>query len=174
MLCENCKQRESSVHLTKIVNGQAAQTHLCPECAQQVQGFGLTAYPNMVSDFLQALLGINAPGRPDQPLGDQQQVQCPGCGKTFAQIQETGTMGCSQCYETFETQTELLLRRIHGGGSHVGKIPHRTGATYQNKQQLARLRERLQTLIQKEEFEEAVQVRDRIRDLEKSAGGESQ
>jgi protein arginine kinase activator len=65
MLCQNCKQRESTIHVTKIINGQATQLHLCQECAQKVQGFGFgfSIYPGMVSDFLQALFGMNPAGR---------------------------------------------------------------------------------------------------------------
>jgi protein arginine kinase activator len=65
---------------------------------------------------------------------------------------------------------ELLLRRIHGGGIHVGKVPARSGAAYRTKQELAQLKSKLQELIRKEEFEEAALIRDRIRELEKDKG----
>lgn len=172
MLCQNCQQRESTVHLTKIVNGQATQYHLCSECAQKVQGFSFNLYPGMVSDFLQALFGVNSTGQSDQAANVLQQEKCPGCGKTFLQIQQAGRMGCSQCYEKFQSQMELLLRRIHGGGIHVGKVPARSGAAVRMKQERTKLKSRLQELIRREEFEEAAQVRDRIRELEKMAGGE--
>ncbi len=64
------------------------------------------------------------------------------------------------------------MRQIHGGGVHVGKVPLRCAASIRNKRELARLRGKLQELIQKEEFEEAARVRDMIRDLEKTAGGD--
>lgn len=83
-------------------------------------------------------------------------------------------MGCSKCYDTFESQMEMLLRRIHGGAVHVGKVPVRGGVTYKNKQELVKLRSELQELIQDEKFEEAAVLRDRIRKLEKTVGGESQ
>jgi protein arginine kinase activator len=173
MLCQNCNERESTVHFTKILNGQATQVHLCQECAQKMQGFGFSLYPGMVSDFLQALFGMH----PASQTGQQeeiQQEQCPGCGRTFSHIQQAGRMGCSKCYDIFEPQMELLLRRIHGGGTHVGKVPLRSGAAYRSKQELAQLRSKLQELIQKEEFEEAAVVRDRIRELDKMVGGEGQ
>jgi protein arginine kinase activator len=127
----------------------------------------------MVSDFLQALFGMNPAGQSEQILNPEQE-KCPGCGRTFSQIQQAGRMGCSKCYDQFEPQMELLLRRIHGGGSHVGKVPVRGGKAFRNKQQLAELRSKLQNLIQQEEFEEAAVIRDRIRELEKKAGGEEQ
>ncbi|MGI6451092.1 MAG: UvrB/UvrC motif-containing protein [Desulfitobacteriia bacterium] len=174
MLCQNCHARESTVHFTKIINGQATQMHLCSECAQKVQGFsfGFSLNPAMVSDFLQALFGVNPAGHAGQTVNILQQEKCPGCGKTFAQIQQTGRMGCRQCYEKFEPQMEQLLRRIHGGGAHVGKTPLRCGAAFRSEQEKTRLKKKLQELVAREEFEEAAKVRDRIRELEKTAGGE--
>jgi protein arginine kinase activator len=81
-------------------------------------------------------------------------------------------MGCSKCYEKFEPQMELLLRRIHGGGRHVGKIPARAGKASRSKQEIDRLKSKLQALVQQEEFEEAARIRDKIRELEKVSGGD--
>lgn len=174
MLCQNCHQRESTVFLTKVVNGQATQIHLCSDCAGKVQGFGFNLYPGMVSDFLQALFGLNPTGLSEHAAVDLQQEKCPGCGRTLGQIQQAGRMGCSKCYEIFEPQMEVLLRRIQGGAAHVGKVPHKFAAITNKKQKIEDLRIKLQDLIQKEEFEEAAKVRDQIRDLEKIAGGESE
>jgi protein arginine kinase activator len=99
MLCQNCQQREAAVHLTKIVNGQGMQMHLCHECAQKVQGFHFNFYPGMATDFLQALFGMNSMNQAGQQLSAVTQEKCPGCGRTFAQIQQAGKMGCGQCYD---------------------------------------------------------------------------
>ena len=173
MICQKCMQRESVVHLTKIVNGQKTQTHLCQECAQSVQGFGFTIYSGMVSDFLQALFGHDPDTIADQSLGDIQAEECLGCHRTFIQIQEAGRMGCSKCYDKFQPQMELLLRRIHGDVNHVGKVPERSGTAIKNRKLVAELKRKLQELVSKEEFEQAAVIRDRIKELENNAGGES-
>ncbi|MPN03731.1 Protein-arginine kinase activator protein [bioreactor metagenome] len=67
---------------------------------------------------------------------------------------------------------EPLLRRIHGGGQHAGKIPARRGKMLREKVQITKLKERLQQLVQKEDFEGAVLVRDEIKRLEQAKGGE--
>ena len=38
MLCEKCKLRPASVHITKIVNGKKVERHLCQQCAME-EGF---------------------------------------------------------------------------------------------------------------------------------------
>jgi len=173
MLCQNCQYREATLHLTKIVNGQGMQIHLCQECAQKAQGLTFNFYPGMAGDFLQALFGIHSGSKQGKSPAAEQE-KCPGCGRTFAQIQQAGKMGCGQCYEKFEAQIELLLRQIQGGGVHVGKVPLRCAASLKNKRETERLRNKLQELVQREEFEEAAKVRDQIRELERMAGGEAQ
>ena len=39
MLCNNCKKRQASVHVTRVVSGKKVEQHLCPICASEV---GLT------------------------------------------------------------------------------------------------------------------------------------
>lgn len=173
MICQNCNEKEAVVRLTKIINGQAAEVHLCQECAQKIQGFGMGFYPGMVSNFLQALFGVNPGASPNQSLPEEEQIKCEGCGMTISQIQRAGKMGCSKCYEKFEPQMESLLRRIHGGVSHVGKVPVRSGAALKNKLELEKLKQKLKECINKEEFEQAAVIRDKIRDLEDNTGGGS-
>lgn len=38
MLCDKCKRRDASVHITQEVNGMKSEHHLCEECARQEMG----------------------------------------------------------------------------------------------------------------------------------------
>ncbi len=166
MLCQNCHQREANVHVVKNINGQTTQLHLCDQCAQKAQEMTMVFQHGIMPDFLQALFGFSP-----QPAPQPQEESCPNCGMTFSQITRAGKLGCSACYEKFEPQLEPLLRRIHGSGQHVGKVPARQGAALREKLELNKLKEKLQALIQQEKFEEAVLVRDRIRELERNLRG---
>lgn len=166
MLCQNCQQREANVHIAKIINGQTQELHLCEQCAKKTQEVNIVFQPGLViPDFLQALFGFSPTPAP------QKEEACPRCGMTFSQITQAGKLGCSVCYEKFEPQLEPLVRRIHGGGQHVGKIPGRRGIALKGKLEQKRLKEKLQQLIQLEQFEEAAVVRDQIRQLEQGIGG---
>ncbi|MGB4132260.1 MAG: hypothetical protein WBK45_10055, partial [Tepidanaerobacteraceae bacterium] len=35
MLCEECHMRPATVHITKIVNNEKTEMHLCEECAKE-------------------------------------------------------------------------------------------------------------------------------------------
>ncbi|HBP64391.1 MAG TPA: DNA helicase UvrBC [Desulfosporosinus sp.] len=168
MLCQHCQQREAIVHLSITENEKHREVYLCEPCAKQNQEIGFVFHPAIVPEFLKALFGFN-PSLIKQPS----EATCPKCGMTFSKITQVGKLGCSTCYETFETQLEPLLRRVHGGGQNMGKIPARRGIGIKSHRELGKLKEKLQLLIQEEVFEEAAVVRDQIRQLEPLKGENS-
>jgi protein arginine kinase activator len=167
MRCQHCQQREAIVQLSKTENGQTYELFLCEVCAKQTHEVSFIFDPAIVPEFLQALFGLN-PSLVEQ----SSEKACPKCGITFSRITQAGKLGCSTCYETFETQLEPLLRRVHGGVQNVGKVPARRGVAIKNRIDQRKLKEKLQVLIQQEAFEEAAVVRDQIRLSEQSKGGE--
>lgn len=165
MLCQNCQQREANVQITKTVNGEMTKLYLCDQCAQKAQEVNLVFHPGIIPEFLQALFDFTS--TPQSP----KEESCPQCGRTLSEITQAGKLGCSACYQKFESQLEPLLRKIHGGGRHVGKIPMRQGTAIREKVEIQKLKEKLQQLVQKEEFEAAATVRDQIRQLEQNLEG---
>jgi len=168
MLCQHCQQREAIVHLSITENEKTREVYLCEPCAKKNQEIGFVFHPAIVPEFLKALFGFDP-----SLIGHPSELTCPKCGITFSRITQFGKLGCSACYETFETQLEPLLRRVHGGGQNVGKVPTRRGSAIKSRMELSKLKEKLQFLIQQEAFEEAAVARDRIRQLEQSKGEES-
>ena len=169
MLCQHCQQQEANVHLLITENEETREVYLCESCAKKNQQFGFVN-PAVVPDFLKALFGFKPSLIEEQPSSEQ---TCPKCGITFSRITQAGKLGCSKCYETFETQLESLLRRVHGRRQNVGKIPARRGAAIKSRMELNKLKEKLQLLVQQEAFEEAAVVRDKIRELEQTKGEEN-
>ena len=60
-----------------------------------------------------------------------------------------------------------ILKRIHGSTQHYGKSPKKIVKIVKAKNEFDALKEKLQKAIQKEDFEEAAKLRDKIRELEK-------
>jgi len=165
MLCQHCQKQAAFVHLTITENEKNREVYLCEACAKKSQEIGFVFHPSMVPEFLKVLFGFNS-SLIEQPS----ELTCPKCGITFSRITQVGKLGCSTCYETFETQLEPLLRRVHGGGQNVGKVPARRGIAIKSRMELRKMKDKLQILIQQEAFEEAAVVRDQIRQLEQSKG----
>ena len=81
MLCENCKEREATVHFTEIMNGRVQKHHLCKECAAQMEMMG---YASNEVPFVKLLTGMLAAGQTqEQGENPLQYVRCPKCGMTY-------------------------------------------------------------------------------------------
>ncbi|MDP8258778.1 MAG: UvrB/UvrC motif-containing protein [Candidatus Aadella gelida] len=164
MKCDMCSSEEASVHLTEVVNDKVTKLHLCEKCAKEKSNemqshFGLT-------DLLSGLMDLGSPIE-GGALEESLTVKCPACSMTFYDFRKTGRFGCGKCYDTFGKQLSELLRKIHGSDRHVGKRPFQKETRPKEKPDLQRLRDELNELVKNEEFEKAVIVRDRIKDLDR-------
>jgi protein arginine kinase activator len=110
-----------------------------------------------LTDFLTQM------GRPVEPAAGP----CPFCGLELDAFKKSGRLGCSHCWVSFESNLKGLIRRLHGGVQHVGKVylpPNPTDA--QEQERLAGLRRKLSKAVEHEDFERAAEIRDMIRTLE--------
>lgn len=163
MKCNICNKNEATVHLTEVVNDKITKFHICEDCARQKSEemqshFGLT-------DLLSGLMDFG-PSIPEGEVAEEVKVKCPGCGMSYYDFQQTGMLGCGKCYKIFFKKLTELLRKIHGSEKHVGKMPFKGKEVLKDQQDLQRLKKELNQLINAEEFEKAVLLRDRIKELE--------
>jgi len=59
-----------------------------------------------------------------------------------------------------------MLKNMHRGTVHTGKVPAKLAGARLRNQELSKLREELDRAVAAEQFEEAAGLRDRIRQLE--------
>ena len=160
-LCDNCGSKPATVNLTQIENNEMSSYHLCEDCAAQ-KGLEANTEPSAspLPDFL-AQIG-------DEPREEEgSDSKCSFCELMFSAFRETGRLGCPHCYETFEAHLRRLLRRVHGGTKHVGKIYLPPDPTVSEiEKQMEALRRRLNRAVEAEDFERAAELRDQIRSLE--------
>jgi protein arginine kinase activator len=167
MLCEQCQKREATVHYTKVVNDQKTEYHLCEQCAREKGelDFTLGFEPGFsIHNLLAGLLDMGSAGRPVEKKTTGVS-QCPKCGLNYTQFSQTGRLGCGECYTAFERQLEPLLRRIQGTSTHTGKVPGRQGGTLKLEREIGRLARELETAVEREEFERAAELRDKLKEL---------
>ena len=165
MICSSCQTREAQVFLKQIVNSQVTQRALCHECAQLAAG-SPSAGPDAL--LMQVLAGLESllTGAPPEARKPQ---QCPTCGLRYSQFQETGRLGCADCYEAFRPALTELLRRIHGSDRHRGKLPKGSREAKERshrREELKLLQRKLKSAIEGERFEEAAGLRDQIQRLQ--------
>ena len=171
MICQECQKRKATMHFTKIINGEKTEFHLCEVCAQGKSDSFISSFqsPGLSLNHLLAGFFNVEPSYPEaHTIGTRELFQCPNCGMTFEQFLEVGKFGCARCYDAFHDKLTPVLKRIQGGHwNHHGKIPQRTGGKMQLRKKINILKETLQNLVAKEEFEKAAEVRDEIRMYEK-------
>ncbi|MFY9175164.1 MAG: UvrB/UvrC motif-containing protein [Peptococcia bacterium] len=162
MNCQKCQQRPASIHIAQIVNGEKHETYLCEVCAQAEK---ITVeIPQLPIDNLKNLLGFLGQSYLTEQ-GSYQSV-CKNCQTSYKKIYETGYVGCSECYDQFSSQLENVVQKIHGMQKHRGKIPNRLGASFRVKRDLEDLRLQLRQAVEREEYEKAAELRDKIKLLE--------
>jgi len=162
MLCDICGKNPATVHLTEIIDEKMNELHLCEECARaksaaMEQQFGLSDLLAGMADF----------GKPSDKEEEAIVVKCPSCGLSYADFKKIGRLGCGECYNVFRKYLAPLLKRIHGSNQHIGKGPTQAKTTSirvsKKKLSLQEYKEQLQDAIQREAFEEAALLRDKIK-----------
>lgn len=169
MICQECGKKPSTLHFTKIVNGEKTEFHICESCARE-KGESIPGAPNSFSihSLLSGILDFDTIGSKDLTnMKPQESMRCETCGMSYTQFSKIGRFGCSDCYDAFAERLNPLIKRIHGSTVHSGKIPKRSGGKIQCKRQIEELRAELNLNIASEEFEKAAQLRDQIRELER-------
>lgn len=171
MECQECQERKATLHFKHIINGQEKKISLCEVCAKKK---GYLSYPEegySLNDLLSGLFqkdGLNLSSAGTTKSNQSQELKCPSCGRTFSEFKKAGKFGCANCYASFGSKVEPILRRVHAGNTkHTGRIPKRAGKYIQQKQLISSHKEELKQLIEEEEFEKAAVLRDKIRELEK-------
>jgi protein arginine kinase activator len=159
MLCDVCRTENASVFLTQIVDGKMQKVNMCESCSKEKGVTDPTGFA--LADML---LGMGAAQSVE--IGPSESARCAVCGFTQTEFKKTGRLGCSSCYETFAEGLAPMLRGMHKGVEHTGKVPERQAAIIRREQELRAFHEQLRAAVASEAYEEAAAIRDRIREIE--------
>ncbi len=158
MTCDVCKSNQATVFLTQIVDGKMQKVNLCESCSKEKGVTDPTGFA--LADLL---LGLGAAQEIEKGGSHQ---KCPVCGFSQADFKKTGRLGCAACYETFAEGLASLLKAMHKGTTHSGKVPARLARTLQLDAEMKQLQTNLEKAIAEENYESAAELRDQIRELE--------
>ncbi|MFL5330559.1 MAG: UvrB/UvrC motif-containing protein [Gemmataceae bacterium] len=159
MKCQKCT-KAATMHITELLTEeQFEEVHLCEDCAQKYlyepgNGKASGKAAGMPTDEL-------------EEFGSTKQ-ECSICGIKFVEFRNSGRLGCPNDYQEFREELMPLLENIHGDTRHVGKTPRRLPQMRQTQTELIQCRKQLQQAVNREDYEEAARLRDRIRQMESS------
>lgn len=156
--CKNCK-KEKTIFFTQIIDGKIKKFDLCADCphAQAVNdpaGFGLAEQ-------------LTAAGVEMDEADAGTSTACPNCGFTVADFRKTGRLGCPECYTTFAHTIESVIRPMHRGTRHKGRVPQKLKEELALRTKLQEMEKELDKAVQREDYETAATLRDKLRDSEK-------
>ncbi|MGL4368753.1 MAG: UvrB/UvrC motif-containing protein [Spirochaetota bacterium] len=159
MLCERCREIESTVHLTEIIKSVRSEVHLCERCAREIGlNSKLSSYSLSIPDMLSFL---------DQDVSDPD--ICPSCGTVFREIEDKGLAGCSVCYTHFKERIVDEFTELKR--SYCGKHPFSSGSDSKalpdpasgKEETSGDLEVKLEDAVQEERYEDAARIRDILR-----------
>lgn len=169
MDCDICG-KHAKVHLTQLVGGQIKKIALCDNCAQEKGVTDPTGFA-----LAEMLLG-KTPGKlaPTAPAVAASGRRCTTCGFTLEDLRRIRRFGCADCYTSFRDEVNQMIRGMHKGSKHSGKVPAGLMELHERTQRLEELRSRLDQAITAENYEEAAGLRDEIRQIELRAAAAAQ
>ncbi len=152
MLCDDCKQKPAKHFFKNVVGDQENILHLCEECARK---------RNLLNDKkpspIELLHKIS-----EKISHDDDRVICSVCCLSLAEFKKIGRFGCSNCLSVFEPYIKALIKEVQESEKHIGKRA-KTGG--RRAIEIFRLREELRRALEKEAYEDAAQIRDKLKTL---------
>lgn len=182
MLVKHCHicGNPASIFLTQIADGKLTELAFCKKCAQEkgmfdprklmmAERFFPPEIGGDVESFIKRMLESSYMEEAEDAVLSSlpdMLTECPHCHYPLDRYQQTGLLGCSECYRAFAAELQPLVK-----GSDTEPPPHPTvEADYLNSPTLerGRLEVLLHDAILSENYEEAARLRDRIRSLPES------
>lgn len=154
MKCQSCGKKEAAIKYKENINGNKQELYFCEECAKKL------GFINFSSIFLPIFSNV-----PEYLFNEEEEPKCPNCGYTLKDFSNTGMFGCQICYETFSKELDSMFIKYHGKNRHL-KLPDNNMKSKKNVCTLVELKEKLKEAIEKEEYENAAIIRDKIKGIE--------
>lgn len=154
MLCTNCKKETAVFFYEQNVNGKSTSVALCKNCSKKISS------PYKSFGFFEPFFKATV-----QESSSDEKI-CNLCGMRFEDIRKLGKVGCPECYKTFKSELDVIIRQIHGTAKHCGCTPQSSPeAVTADESELDKLQKRLSEAIATENYEEAATLRDMIKEI---------
>ena len=177
--CHYCG-KPASIFLTQITNGKLSDFALCKKCAKERGIYDPrklcladSLFPSEISGeveafirkMLESSLLADAEDELQEHLPDML-TECPTCHYTLEQYHQSGMLGCPECYKAFSSELLSLVEDPDvKARAHSPIEPEFLDTPALER---GRLEVLMHDAIKNENYEEAAELRDRIRNLTES------
>ena len=168
MLCERCHAHPATVHMVQVVNGHRKEEHLCSECAEkehvfqkEQRFFGHGFFDSPLDHFFGgSMLGHLL----EDPFGTRT-LEDQGGGQ-FIEVSPEKLPENESSYDRFK---ESIRPSFQKGKNEIpvkeAKEEEKMDAPAESRE-LQALRKELKSCVDREDFERACEVRDKIKAIE--------
>jgi protein arginine kinase activator len=160
MKCEICGLKDAVIHIRQIQKDLLHELHICEECAQEKGLIREEESELPIANLLSGLLE----GKDVTGAGDVKEV-CPRCGLKASEFRKQGKLGCAECFRAFEKDVKAIVSQMAARPRHTGKVPHTLIIEQSAGSKGEGLRDELREAVEREEYELAAQLRDRLKEL---------
>ncbi len=167
MMCDDCGVRPANFLLKAVTDGGVHEKNLCPVCMAKYQHRIPGLDFSNLAGILSGILGNRKdPNHTEDDKGSEfDEYTCPDCGMKYAEFRKGGRLGCAACYKAFREPLDSLLLKVHGNLQHAGRMPGGLKNDASIRFTIEKLKQELVKAIAAEEYEQAAQIRDKVRML---------
>ncbi len=162
MICDLCKKNEAAIFLEAVGNGGKRKLNLCVNCAAS-RGISTKITAPDVKNIESIFAELK---ELDKKKNEENFRLCPVCGRSLAEIKETGTAGCPECYESFNKEIAAEMKKNGVSGKYSGSMPKRLSCFRNSLTDRTDLQAKLEEAVKSENYEKAAVYRDFLRALE--------
>jgi len=159
-----CGKENAVVRIRQIIGSESREIRICESCARKKGIIEDRDTPEegvawLLKGLFERLPGVKTAGV----------KTCPACGSRFREIRADRRAGCANCYSVFGREMVKLLK-TGGGKKHRGKLPRRVQSLTAFMIDRENLKARLAAAVQREDYELAARLRDKILLIDEAPG----
>ena len=160
MKCEKCNDKEATFYYSCNLNGEKTEKHLCADCAR-AEGFGEVMDYRPVSAFDQMFEGFF-----DDFFAPRRSLLSPFdvFGGSMRRMMAPVLPRIELVFRQPQAQTETEHTPL---SEAEAKIPEDAGEEVKARREVEALKAQLAAAVQAEDFEKAIELRDKLKELEK-------
>ena len=100
-----------------------------------------------------------------------QEKTCSRCKITLSEFYRTNSVGCANCYKTFEEEIRNVLLKQQGAMNHIGKVSTKHVSKVKIKEQIEQLEQEKNEAAKDEDFMRAEILKNKIEKLRGELNG---
>lgn len=140
MKCDLCGAEGANYKYYEVYSDNVREINICEDCARKK--------------------GVDVKSREDSQVSKNK--ICPTCGLKFSEYRDYKQLGCVDCYKAFYENIQRYLKDTQLDIIHKGKEPVKNTKVLSVKKEISEMKRKLEVFVEKEKFEEAVELRDKI------------